>query len=279
MRVQDFHTAPRRGAASHRAGGLSFVSLLTGAEGAPDNFELMIVRVEVDYATPLHRHNFDQIRIILDGHFEWAPGVPQPEGSVGYFAEGTSYTQKGVGVSETLLLQVGGASGHGYTSHRQLQTAIEELQMLGTFSEGVYRRARADGETDRIDGYQAIWEHINARKLVYPAARFQAPVIAFPDAFGWQALGEGDRAGALQRRFGVFNERGTSAGQVAVAAGACAHLDAGPQTLLIYVEAGAGTIDGMAFGERAAIRIDRGERAEIIASRDIRMFTFALPRF
>jgi hypothetical protein len=275
MLVQDFATAPRRGASAHRGGGVAFVSLLTGAEGAPDNFDLMIVEMTEDYATPRHRHNFDQIRVMLEGYFEWAPGTPQPEGSLGYFAEGTFYTQKGIGPSRTLVLQVGGGSSQGYTSYNQLQTGIAGLQKAGSFHDGVYTRTLPGGGIENLDGYQAVWEHLNGRKLAYPAPRFQTPLIAFPDAFGWQALGEG----AQQRCFGTFNERGTSAGQIAIAAGGSAKLEAGGQALLLYVARGAGTCGGARFGREDAIRLDLGETAEIAATADCLLFTFRLPVF
>lgn len=275
MLVQDFGAAPRRGASAHRGGGVAFVSLLTGNEGAPDNFDLMIVDMTEDYATPRHRHNFDQIRVMLEGYFEWAPGTAQPEGSVGYFAEGTYYTQKGIGPSRTLVLQVGGASGDGYTSNRQLQAAIGELQQAGAFHDGIFTRKLPWGQAENLDGYQAVWEHLAGRKLAYPAPRFQTPLIAFPDAFGWAALGSGGR----QRSFGTFNERGTSAGQIAVAAGGQASICAAAQTMLLYVAEGSGTCSGQAFGPSDGIRIDRGETADLAATSDCLLFTFGLPVF
>ncbi len=275
MLVQDFDTAERRGASAHRGGGVGFVSLLKGEEGAPDNFDLMIVEMQNDYTTPRHRHNFDQVRIMLQGYFEWAPGTPQPEGTVGYFAEGTYYTQKGVGPSRTLVLQSGGATGHGYTSNRQLQAGIAELKESGDFHDGVYSHTLPDGKRENLDGYQAVWEHVHGRKLDYPAPRFQTPVIAFPDAFGWRHEGEG----AQHRSFGRFNERGTAVGQVTLATGARTTIDASEQTVLVFVEAGAGTIGGTAFSRDDAIRIDRGDTADVLATEDARLYTFGLPVF
>ena len=68
---------------------------------------------------------------MLSGSFQWEENSAQEEGSVGYFTEGTPYKQKGINDSRTLILQVAGASGSGYMSYAQLQSAIAELQKDG----------------------------------------------------------------------------------------------------------------------------------------------------
>lgn len=277
MFVQAYETAPRRGASAHRGGGVAFVSMLTGQEWRPDNYDLMIVDMVDDYMTPRHRHNFDQVRVMLEGFFEWAPETPQPEGSVGYFAEGTYYTQKGIGPSRTLVLQVGGASGSGYTSNDQLQKGIAELKADGAFNDGIYTRIADNGTKINLDGYQAVWEHVHGRQLAYPEPRFQTPVIAFPDAFAWLPAGEG----AFARQFGIFNERGTSVGQIKIAAGGHAPIATAAEnrTFLFFVVAGSGNCDGTAFGTNDAIRVDCGETVVMTASTPCLLYKFGLPKF
>src|SRR5881296_2822076 len=72
----------------HRAGRIEFKRLLHGTPGRPDNFELSLVRTFADYATPRHRHNFDQIRCCLSGAMNYAPRKDLVAGSVAYFPEG-----------------------------------------------------------------------------------------------------------------------------------------------------------------------------------------------
>ena len=118
MKIVHEATAVRKGASAHRGGGVHFLSLLQGEENTPNNFHLTLVYAN-DYVAPRHRHNFDQVRIVLEGAFGFDREMTQEAGMLGYFTEGTYYTQKSVGQSTTLLLQSGGASGTGLTSPMQ----------------------------------------------------------------------------------------------------------------------------------------------------------------
>ena len=124
----------------HRAGRIEFKRLLHGTSGRPDNFELSLVRTFADYATPRHRHNFDQIRCCLSGAMNYAPRKDLVAGSVAYFPEGTFYgPQRMAGESLVLLLQLGGASGQGFMRYEDLQAGHAALAARGTFAGGIYR--------------------------------------------------------------------------------------------------------------------------------------------
>src|SRR5437868_6198056 len=122
MRVATAADVPWSSVSGHRAGRIEFRRLLRGTPGAPDNFELSLVRTFADYATPRHRHNFDQIRCGLAGAMNWAPRRDLIAGSVAYFPEGTFYgPQRMAGESLVLLLQLGGASEQGFMPYEDLQ--------------------------------------------------------------------------------------------------------------------------------------------------------------
>src|ERR1700723_653260 len=124
----------------HRSGGIDFKRLLQGTPGAPDNFELSIVRTTGDYYTPRHRHNFDQVRLCLEGAMNYAPGKDLKAGTVGYFPEGTFYgPQSDTSKSVVLLLQMGGSAGYGFMSYQQLTAGYEKLSGRGRFDGGVSR--------------------------------------------------------------------------------------------------------------------------------------------
>src|SRR6266550_1379654 len=69
-----------------------FKTLLTGDEGALDNFRLYFVRQKGEVDIPRHKHNFDQIRMCLEGEGQnfgdrkWIKA-----GELAYFPEGTAY--------------------------------------------------------------------------------------------------------------------------------------------------------------------------------------------
>src|SRR5271165_5401722 len=128
-----------------RQGGKDYKELLHGEEGAPDNYRLVLIREQgVKASTPRHKHNFDQLRMVLSGRANYGPKRWIDPGQIAYFPEGIPY-----GPEES-----GGASGCGYISHRQAEAATEELKRAGTFKGGVYYRN--DGARPQ-DAFEAVW--------------------------------------------------------------------------------------------------------------------------
>ena len=77
-----------------RAGaGLKIKQLLRGRTGDPENYMFNMSHSAGDYGSPRHRHNFDQIRFVLDGDMRISPNQIIREGQIGYFPEGTTYGQ------------------------------------------------------------------------------------------------------------------------------------------------------------------------------------------
>src|SRR6202167_6506179 len=62
--------------------------LETGVPGVKMDFTWTIICK--DYGTPRHRHNFDQIRYVLDGEFSAGTGAIDA-GQCAYFPEGVHY--------------------------------------------------------------------------------------------------------------------------------------------------------------------------------------------
>lgn len=275
MKIRHRSTAPVSGASAHRPGGISFVHLMEGDEGAPDNFGFTLVDAQDEFFTPRHRHNFEQVRIMLEGSFEFGPGLRQDAGTIGYFCEGTYYTQKGIGRSVTLLLQVAGASGEGYMNHAQLRANVAALEQEGTFDNGVYSWIDAAGRKHNKDGYEAAWERANNRPLVYPKPRYQGPVLMTPANFAYLPLAPG----VEQRRLGRFNERGLDLRQLRLGQGAVHRIDGGDQPWLLYALSGAGSVEGQSWSAGSALMVERGEQIEIGATETGEFYLIGLPTF
>jgi quercetin dioxygenase-like cupin family protein len=257
----------------HRAGGVSFRHLLAGDDGAPDNYSLTLVQVNERYETPRHRHNFEQVRVMLEGRFGFGPGAVQEAGSVGYFCEGTRYTQRGEGPSTTLLLQCGGASGAGYMGFDALQRGSAELASRGRFADGVFSWLDAAGKKHNQDGYEAVWEHVHGRRLVYPQPRYQAPVIVWPEHFGWLPW----TRGAALKRLGQFNERGLGVALWRLDPGAALVMEPASRRELLFVRSG--TL-GSALPAGSAIEVRPGETLGLRAGESgAELVGFSLPRF
>jgi len=166
MQVAHRESAPRFGRSAHRPGGIGFISLLRGEEGRVDNFELIIATITEDFHTPRHRHNFDQLRVMLEGSFGFDRDRVQNAGTIGYFCEGTYYQQQGVGHSEALVLQSGGASGNGFMSFEKLYQVVDQLKSrLQTAA--IVLGAVADGKVQLVAGVTAdATARIKAGELV-----------------------------------------------------------------------------------------------------------------
>src|SRR5215467_10416020 len=190
----------------HRQGMFRHRTLATGEPGTAGNFILEMVRTTDDFFSPRHRHNFDQFRYQLEGEFDFDRNGKMTPGVIGYFPEGTPYGPQSSSVSSlTLVLQFGGASGNGYMTQEQMEAGTAELKKHGTFEKGVFRRNEGEEGKRNIDGYQAVWEHVNRRPMKYPPQRYQDPILMNPGHFEWVPV-EGS-PGVCERLMGVFTER------------------------------------------------------------------------
>ena len=261
------------GQEKHRSGGLIFRNLFKGTPGTPENFRLVISRHEGVYTSPRHRHNFDQVRFCLTGSLNVAPRVDLAEGEVGYFPEGAYY---GPQVDSnpgrlSLTLQCGGASGQGFLSSEELRRGFEELSTRGRFEDGIYHH----GDSRRKqDSFEAIWEHVNGRRLEYPEPRYTGPILVKPENFTWLRIAEG----VERRLLGVFTERGTRLEFLRIGAGATFKLGEPDAFQLILTAEGEGRCGAEPLRHHSAIRIEAGESAEVTGGDEaLALFVITLP--
>jgi hypothetical protein len=185
-----------------------FKTLLIGDETALDNFRLYFVRQSGEVDVPRHKHNFDQIRMCLEGGRQnFGPRKWIAPGELVYFPEGTPYGPEQSNEPRlSVTLQFGGASRNGFVSSARLKQAMTEMVAFGSFEKGIFKRAGelAPGQKRNQDSYEAIWEYINKRKLVYPKPRYGEPILVKPENFEWEAA---DEPGFAKKRLCVFSER------------------------------------------------------------------------
>jgi hypothetical protein len=90
----------------HRGGMFHYRHLLEGTQGTAGNFPLGIGQQDGDFASPRHRHNFDQFRFQLEGTSNFDRNGKMTAGTLGYFPEGAAYgPQSSEGRSVTAVLQ------------------------------------------------------------------------------------------------------------------------------------------------------------------------------
>jgi hypothetical protein len=262
----------------HPTGSLAFKYLLSGNDGAVDNFVLILARQDAHFTTERHRHNFDQFRFPIRGNMNVGKGVVLREGQLGYFTEGAAYGPQddpldGLAPGERLhlTLQFGGASGYGYLGPDQLRRCRDELRQHGEFVDVLYRRD--DGKT--FNGLDAVWQHAFGRKLEYPKPRYSGPIIIDPQSFGWKPR---DGAPGVERKhLGTFTERGTFAEIVRLRSGARWTLTAGNARELMFILSGTGSADNALIRTHSAVQLDPGEHIVIRCDDAIEALILGLP--
>lgn len=283
MNLAHSETTPWGPARTVRGGRIVFKHLLDGQENTPTNFSIVLADTDVSFKSPRHRHNFDQIRITLDGATNYGPRQNIEVGDVAYFPEGTHYgpqDQELVGRSSlAMVIQFGGASGQGYMSQRQLFEGQQKLAETGRFEDGVYKRERgAEGGRVNQDAYEAIWEFQNGRPIEYPRARLSEPVHFRAGNVPWQAA-QG-QPGAWRKELGTFTERDIRIGCIRVDAGAALALPALPQERILFFTQGSGSFAaGERWSRHTAAHLARGEAPTLRAEEATEALVLVLPRF
>jgi hypothetical protein len=258
----------------HRQGSLAFKNLFKGEEGDPNNFRWVMSRNAGEYRSPTHRHNFDQVRFCVQGSANIAPGKTLNQGDVGFFPEGTPYgPQHDLDAPRhTLVLQGGGASGLGYMSAAQLRRGHDELEKLGSFGGG---RFHFHDRPESRDSYEAIWEHVFGRPIVYPPQRYDEPILIRTASFAW--IREGADGAVSRKLLGSFTERATRLDMLRIGRGGHTALGEPHAMVLAFVVTGHGRGNGDPWYPHSAFRIAAGEILELDGDEPAELFVITLP--
>lgn len=172
----------------------------------------------------------------------------------------------------TAVLQFGGAGGGGYMSREQVDVATAELKRTGTFKDGIFRR-NDDAEGRRnVDGYQAIWEYINGRRMDYPKPRYRDPIMVEPANYEW--LPVAGFPGVFEKPLGTFTERQCAAALLRLARGAT-YRAAGRSVYLML--SGTGIAHDAGYRRHTTLHVDAGEDATMVARDETEILRLVLP--
>ncbi|GFP58816.1 hypothetical protein TASIC1_0011018300 [Trichoderma asperellum] len=264
----------------HRNKGLAFKNLFVGQENTPENHLLALVR-SIGFYSPRHKHNFDQFRYAYKGEISISPDKNAVEGELVYHPEGVHYgpQQDSEGERVVLILQFGGTSGQGFLSYRQLEEGQKELAQLGHFEGGkFYRNGRQEADEPQ-DGYEALWEKFNGRKLIYPPGRYKDPIIMSPVNYAWRPADNLANTDGMtfKKPLGVFTERETRAEMIKMKQLGRFSIASENAIRLIFILSGAGEAEGQPWEEESAIRVSPGKEVVLSAHRDTEILLFTLP--
>jgi hypothetical protein len=262
-----------------REGVLEQKFLLTGVDGAPDNYLLNVGRTGTGgWTTPRHRHNFDQVRYVLKGTYPYAKGKSMPEGWVGYFPEGLYYgPQDRPEGLEMMVCQFGGASGNGFISIADREAANDVLKQKGEFKNGIYTWFDEQGKRHNQDGSEACLEQAAGRKLVYPKPRYDDLIMMDPANYEWVP---GPSSGVYTKWLGTFTERCTKLGFVRIEAKAIFEAGKESSTELMFLARGKILVDGKEYGPHTAFEFQPEESlVPLVAVEDCEFLRLVLPKF
>src|SRR5260221_6104833 len=131
-------------------------------------------------------------------------------------------------------MRTGGPSRSGYLSEEERTAAVDALTKRGRFEKGRY--FAADGKTGAgQDGFEAVWEFANGRRIKYPKRRLEKPLLVNPEAFEWLHLP--GFSGVRNKRLWDFGSGAPACSLYQLGAGSLLVL-AGPQTSLMQPPAG-----------------------------------------
>ena len=255
----------------YRGGTFHARTLLTGRPGTLGNFQLNLGRVQGDFSSPRHRHNFDQFRFQVEGVADFARDGKMTPGCLGYFPEGAAYgPQSNADTAITLVLQFGAASGSGYLSAGEVDAGRKALQNEGEFKGGVFTRREGVPGRKNTDGYQAIWENQRGRDMEYPKPRYRTPIMLDIDHFDWRPA----MRGVDEKVLGIFTERRAEARLYRIEADSSFTL---PTRSIYFVLSGEGTIESAPYRKWTACHLDEGEIATLTARTETIVLRLGLP--
>ena len=263
-----------------RGGGKEFRTLLKGRDADPANYRMVYARQTGAVSGPRHRHNFDQVRLCLEGRVNFGPDRWIDPGELAYFPEGAYYGPEESDVPRlALTIQFGGPSGFGFVSETQQLAAMEALKASGRFEKGVYRREGdlPEGTKRNQDAFEAIWEQVNGRRIAYPAKRYDDPILMRPQNFPWSPV-KGEN-GVQERALGTFTERHIEVSMRRIPAGARTEFPARGGALLGFLLSGSAQLGAQGLRPHSAFELEAGEAACLNASAPTEIFLLGLPEF
>ena len=155
--------------------------------------------------SPRHRHNFDQVRYVVAGELEYGP-LKCHAGDCVYFPEGVFYgpTQLTSDKAENYTIQFEGPSWAHLLTEHEANTAKADLEHEGVLdkAKGIFHWSNGKKQ----DSYEAMWEKVIGKKLVYPPPRFHSPVLIRSENFPWMPSNKSH--GLYFKHLADFNECG-----------------------------------------------------------------------
>ncbi len=123
-----------------------------------------------------------------------------------------------------------------------------------------------------MDAYQAIWEHVHGREMIYPKGRYDAPIYADAKNYAWAPVR--GAPGVSEKLFGVWTERRTEARLIRLAPGASYAVQGRGVYCML---AGAGECEGKPLKQYTTVFLEHDERTTLHAREATELLHYGLP--
>jgi hypothetical protein len=154
----------------------------------------------------------------------------------------------------------------------QTAAAKKELLQFGTFEKGVFRPHPDQTGRRNMDGFEAVWEHINGRKLVYPEPQYAAPVMMYQDHYQWMPMAEAE--GVDEKLMGVFTDCQIPCAMYRLQPGATFTAKGRG---IFMVMSGTGAVEGDRFRQYTSVYLDTGETTQFKANEVSEILLLGMP--
>lgn len=257
----------------HRSKGIDVIKLVE-REAELGGFELSLTRFEGEYFSPIHKHNFEQIRIGVSGNTNYGKRILEPR-VIGYFPAGTRYGPQQVdSPSVQAILQYDGLGTYSHANQMRLKEAMNRLHNQGTFEKGYFRPA--DGGPAQ-DAGEAVFQEATGRKIVYPEPRYPEPIYMNVDAFAWQAV---EGSPVRTKKIGVFGTPETMIDMRSIPKGETVTLGNEGGPVIIFVLEGSIECQSKTLNSSSSVLLEEHDEANIVAlSEDTELVLIHLPSF
>jgi hypothetical protein len=214
-------------------------------------------RGETVFTAPRHRHDFDQIRLTLDGTTDYGYEQIAGLGDATFFPAGAYYGPERFEEAQILLLQW----SPNWVTREKSDAAFAELATRGTFKDGFYTTTDDKGQEIRKDATNAVWEEVNHKPLVIPEPKYSQPIVMRPGAYGWRT----DVDGTEYKDLGHFTEGDLTVSTRRWSAGDAFTVGA-ERTSIVWIASGSVLLEGRKLGAHTIVFSDFGETHELVGS-------------
>ena len=135
----------------------------------------------------------------------------------------------------------------------------------------IRRNADVPGKRN-VDGFEAVWEQVSGRKLVYPEAQYTEPFLMKPEGYKWTPLA--GAVGVEQKTLGVFMDCEIP----------CTLFKVEPKATftakgrgIFLVLSGRGALAGETFRTYTSLYLDTGETAQFKADEVSEILLMGMP--